>query len=92
MTSWLASPALGVALGVLLVAGLLGAWIVRKSETSRLAPFWRRVFLGLMALVGAATILAVGLGPSYWAVSGSVLSMMVLTATCDFRRSARTAP
>jgi len=64
MTTWLASPAPGVALGVLLVAGLLGAWIVRKSETSRRAALWRRVCLGLMALVGAATIVAVGLGPS----------------------------
>lgn len=89
MTTLLASPAPSVALGVLLVAGLLAAWIVRKNQSSRRAALWQGVFFGLLALVGAATIIAVGLGPSYWAISGSALSMMVLTATYDFRRSPR---
>ncbi len=72
--------------------GLFSAWIARLSEGSSRQAISQRFFLGFLVLVGAATLVAFGLGPGYWLSSGAVLSVMVLAATCDFERSHQSLP
>ena len=81
------SPAV---LWLLLTAQLLGvlsACVARLSEGSPCQSISQRMFLAALPLVGAATILALAVGPGCWLACSASLAAMVLTVTCDFRGS-----
>jgi hypothetical protein len=73
--------------GALQVLGLTSAWAARLSERSRRQASCQRLFFGCLALIGGATIISLILGPVCWLTCGITLSLMVLTATCDFSGS-----
>jgi hypothetical protein len=77
------------AVAAIQVLGLLLAWMARLSEGSRRQTLCQRLFFAALVLVGLGTIVLLGMGPGYWLVSGTTLSLMVLTVTCDFSRSPR---
>jgi len=64
----------------------LSAWLARLSEGSARQAACQRFFLACLLLVGLGTIASLALVPTYWVASGTTLSLMVLAATCDFRR------
>lgn len=66
--------------------GLGSAWLARRSEGSAWQSRFQQLFVVSLFLMGAATILAMGLGPCGWLASGTTFSLMVLGATCDFHR------
>ncbi len=66
--------------------GLLSACLARLSEGSVRQVACQRFFLACLLLVGLGTIASLTLIPAYWVASGTTLSLMVLAATCDFRR------
>jgi hypothetical protein len=72
------------------VLGLLSATLARLTEGSSYQGSSHRLFLGCLALVGLTTMGALILvGSGGWLTSGTTFSLMVLAATCDFRRSDR---
>jgi len=77
------------ALGGLQLLGLLSAWCARLSEGSRCQTSFQRLFLACLFLVGGMTIASILIGSGCWLLLGITLSLMVLTATCDFTRSCR---
>jgi hypothetical protein len=77
--------------GAVELLGLTVAWLTRLSQGSRGQTSCQCLFFGSLALVGGATIVAFGLGPSYWLASGATLAFMVLTVTCDFSRCGKAA-
>jgi len=76
-------------LGSLQVLGLLTAWMARVSEGSRWQSLFQHVFLGGLILMGGASVVSLDLGSGCWLTCGTTLSLMVLMATCDFRRCQR---
>lgn len=64
--------------------GLTSAGLARLSAGSQQQRWFHRLFMGSFCLVGAATMLAVALGPAWMVSSGTVLTAMVLTAVWDF--------
>jgi hypothetical protein len=76
-------------LGGIHALGLAAAVIARLSVGSRCQTFSQNLFLVCLAIVGGATIVALGLWPPCWLASGATLCVMVLTATSDFGRSHR---
>ncbi len=72
--------------GAVELLGLTSAWAARLSEGSLHQTCCQRLFLGCLTLVGGATIVSFGLGPSCWLTSGVTLAVMVLTVICDFGR------
>jgi hypothetical protein len=85
------SPPALIFLTALQVLGLVSAWVARMSEGSSRQTASQRVFLACLALVGTATIIALAIGPGCWLTSATTLSIMILTAICDFRPSRREA-
>ncbi len=81
------APAICWLFGAVEVVGLISAWVARLSAGSRCQTSCQCLFLGCMALVGGVAVVSPGLGPSCWLVSSITLSLMILTVTCDFRRS-----
>lgn len=73
------------------VFGLVSAALARLSEGSAYQASSHRLFLASLAIVGVTTMTALLLSLNYWLTSGATLSVMVLTATCDFRRSGQAA-
>ena len=73
--------------GAIQVLGLACGGVTRLSQGSRWQSACQHLFLGCLALVGAAALLSFGLGPGCWLTTGFTLSLMVLTVTCDFSRS-----
>ena len=73
------------------LVGLTCAWMARLSEGSRWQTACQHLFVGCLAVVGAAALLSFGLGPGWWLAAGSTLSLMVLTVTCDFSRCTQAA-
>ncbi len=71
------------------ILGLVSAWCARLSEGSTRQTPCQWLFFGCLILVGIATIFALRLGSGPWLTSGSTLSLMVLTVTCDFNRAGR---
>jgi hypothetical protein len=74
-------------LTVMLALGLVSAWFARLSEQFRCPALLRGAFLALLILVGATTLVSAWLGSGWWLGCGATLSLMVLTVTCDFRRT-----
>jgi len=89
--SGLENPVLAYGLCVALVVGLVSACAARMSVGSRCQSVCQTTFLCCLLGVGLLTMAAAGLAPGFWLVSGATFSLMVLTATCDFRRSDQAA-
>src|SRR5690606_16808426 len=87
--SGLETPAVVWLLATIQLLGLISAWMVRLSEGSRRQVACQWVFVGTLALAGAVAMVSVALEPGYWLASGTSLSIMVLAATCDCRKSTK---
>jgi hypothetical protein len=87
--SILHSPAAFWTLIFMQFLGLASAWFARVSEGSTRQAVCQRFFFVCLTVMGAATIVALRLGPGSWFSSGSTLAVMALAATCDFSRSGR---
>ena len=72
------------------VLGIVSAWMVRIHAGSVRQALYQRVFLIFLGLVTIATIAASTAAPHHWLVSGTTLSLMVLTAVWDFSSSFET--
>jgi hypothetical protein len=91
MMNGLDSPA---ALWVLIAAqclGVLTACAARLSEGSSRQAIGQGMFLGVLLLIGVATLVALAVGPGCWLGCSATLAFMVLTVTCDFRRGRESA-
>jgi len=86
MNSLPASSLVWTLLGVL-VLGLLSAWFARVGAGSSRQAVSHVFFLGCLAMVAAATVVSIGVGPGCWLASASTFAVMVLAATADTRRS-----
>jgi hypothetical protein len=73
------------------VFGVLSAGVVRLSEGSHCQAISQGVFLVALPLVGAATIVALMVGPGIWVACAASLAVMVLTATFDLNVRRETA-
>jgi hypothetical protein len=67
------------------VLGLVSAWLARVSECSGHYNLGYSLFLGCLAMVGIATVIALASGPGLWVISAAILAVMILIGTCDFR-------
>jgi hypothetical protein len=65
--------------------GVASAASARLSEGSPCQAVSQWVFLVALPLVGAATVVALMVGPGIWVACATSLAVMVLTATCDLR-------
>ena len=65
--------------------GVLSAAAARLGEGSPCQAVSQGVFLVALPLVGAATVVALMVGPGIWVACTASLAVMVLTATCDLR-------
>jgi len=83
------TPAIVWLLIAVQVLGLLSAWVARLSEGARCRGYAQCVFLGCLVVVAGTTIVALGLGPGYWLITGMTFPLMVLTVTCDFSHTRR---
>jgi len=73
------------------ILGVLSAFAARFSEGSPRQAISQAMFLGALPLMGAATLLALAVGPGCWLGCAATLAIMVLTVTCDFRRGRESA-
>jgi hypothetical protein len=71
--------------------GILSAFAARFSEGSPRQAISQGAFLGALPLMGAATLLALAVGPGCWVGCATTLAVMVLTVTWDFRRGRESA-
>jgi hypothetical protein len=73
------------------VVGLASAWLARLSARSTRQASCERLFFCCLALVGMVTMVAFSLGAGAFLISGTTLSIMVLTTTWDFGGARRVA-
>jgi len=73
------------------ILGVLSAFAARFSEGSPRQAISQGMFLGVLPLMGVATLLALAVGPGCWLGCATTLAVMVLTVTCDFRRGRESA-
>lgn len=66
------------------IAGLASAALARVSLGGTSQVTCQRVFLGCLALVSVATMLSLALSHASWLVCSTTLSLMILSAVCDF--------
>jgi len=71
--------------------GVSSAWLARLSEGSSCQAVSQYVFFGVLPLMGVITAAALTIGPGCWMTCSATLAIMVLTVTCDFRRSREAA-
>jgi hypothetical protein len=71
--------------------GVLSAFAARLSEGSPRQAISQGMFLGVLPLMGVATLVALAVGPGCWLACSATLAFMVLTVTCDFRRRRESA-
>jgi hypothetical protein len=65
--------------------GVTSACVTRLSEGSSRQALSQVVFLGMLPLSGAATVVAFAIGLGWWLACSATLALMILTVTCDFR-------
>jgi hypothetical protein len=65
--------------------GVLSAGVARLSEGSACQAAGQCVFLLALPLMGAATAVALLVGPGIWVACAGSLAVMILMATCDLR-------
>jgi hypothetical protein len=68
------------------VFGVLTAFAARFSEGSSRQAVIQGLFFAVLLLLGAATLVALAVGPGCWLGCATTLAVMMLTVTCDFRR------
>ncbi len=73
------------------VLGVLTGFAARLSEGSRRQAISQGLFFGVLLLMGAATLVALAVGPGCWLGCATTLAVMILTVTCDFRRGRESA-
>ena len=71
--------------------GVLSAFAARLSEGTPRQAFSQGMFFAMLPLMGAATLVALAVGPGCWLGCSTTLAVMVLTVTCDFRRGRESA-
>lgn len=71
--------------------GVFSAFLARLSEGSCCQFLGQFLFFGALPLVGAATMVALAIGPGCWVACAATLAAMILTVTCDFRGSRKAA-
>jgi len=82
-----------IALGLMVAAQVLGVFIAGAARLSIGSPFQSAsqvVFLLALPLMGAATGMALTVGPGMLVGCAASLAVMVLMTTCDFRVRQRT--
>jgi len=80
---------LSLVLGFSQLLGLVTALTTRLSEGSKYQGLFQFFFLAYLALMGAATMVALAIAPGAWLGFGATCSLMVVTAITDFRRPQR---
>ena len=73
------------------ILGVLTGFAARFSEGSRRQGVSQGLFFGVLLLMGAATLVALAVGPGCWLGVRGTLAVMILTVTCDFRRGRESA-
>jgi hypothetical protein len=73
-------------ISVVQVCGLASAALARISEGGCSQGLCYRIYLALLVLVAFMTVLNLWNPPQQWILSAVTLAIMVITATCDFRR------
>jgi hypothetical protein len=71
--------------------GAVSACATRLSEGSSRQAVSQVMFLAMLPLMGAATVMAFAIGLGWWLISSATLAGMILTATCDLRNSRESA-
>jgi len=71
--------------------GVLSAFAARFSEGSPRQAISQGMFLGMLPLMGVATLMALAVGPGCWLGCATTLAIMVLTVTWDFRKGRESA-
>ena len=71
--------------------GVLSAAAARLSEGSSCQSVSQWVFFVALSLLGAATAVALTVGPGVWVACAASLAVMVLTATWDLRVKQRSS-
>src|SRR5438046_10312065 len=66
------------------VVGLASAWLARITSRSDRHTSCQVLFICCLALVGMVTMVALSLGEGAFLISGTTLSILVLTTTWDF--------
>lgn len=74
---------------VLQMTGIVCACVVRSGTPARLVRSCHAIFLGLLALMAVATLVALSISPTTWFYSSAALSVMVLVVLVDFGDSRR---
>jgi hypothetical protein len=67
--------------------GLTSAAMARASIGSRHQVKFQWLFMFCLGLVGAGTVISLGIAPGLWILSGAGLAIMVLAVTCEFGRA-----
>jgi hypothetical protein len=67
------------------VLGLLSGWLARIGEGSHHQGKYQAAFFLCLGLVGLTTVSGMLMGPCCSLSSGATLSVMILTATWDFK-------
>jgi hypothetical protein len=73
------------------ILGVLTAFAARFSEGSPHQAISQGMFFAVLLLMGAATLVALAVGPGCWLGCAATLAVMILTVTCDFRRCRESA-
>lgn len=68
---------------VIQVIGLLSVWMARLAVGRRSRRTCQRLFLSCLALVGATSVVAMGISAASWLFSAAVLALMVVGAVWD---------
>lgn len=71
--------------------GLASAWTARLSEGSTCQSVSQCIFFVALPAIAAITAFALDLGPGFWLISATTMTVMILTVTCDFRASREAA-
>ena len=66
------------------VCGLLSAALARITEGRPWQELFQRMFMALLVIVAFTTVLNLWNAPQQWMMSATTLTVMVVTATCDF--------
>jgi hypothetical protein len=85
------SPALLWLLVAVQFIGFVSACAARLSEGSTRQAIIQYVFFGILAMMGAATVVAYAVGPGWWLACSTTLAVMLLMVTCDFRNGRESA-
>jgi hypothetical protein len=64
--------------------GLISAALSRIAEGGRWQSLFQRLFVGLLVVVALTTVLSMWNSPQQGVFSAATLTVMIVTATCDF--------